>query len=338
MASGLGSSRTPKKQISPIIRTRAQKSSAIAKEAKASKHRQDDEGKDDFTKDAASETEASSSSEDEYVAADDHPVTKPFARFVAGGDARESQRHMPKLVRFSGENTTIKISKWLKLYDVASINCPDTKTKISMMISYLDGEALNFFADEIASNAKTITWDQVVHLFEERFGEEVVSPVVAANKRRLHRGESVQAYYEACMSLLRQTKIDDKDKVAILTDGMPNNYKNTLIGARPSTPLQWRSIAIGLEEANKYSFKAQMMTNQNTNQGAVAFAALSKEKPPKPCAICQRFNKIEWHWHSQCPNRNSSQVPLNPNSTHPAAFLASDEINPLNETCDQCPH
>src|SRR5690348_15449256 len=180
MASGLGSGRTPNKDFVPIIQTRRQRASANASALQSSNkvqgHGDDPKNTDAERPREEPETESSSIEEEYNSAGEDDtefkPIpnmdeldVKPRIRFRGGGDAMGAfSRNMPKLARFTGENSTIKISKWLKLYDVASINCPDTKTKISMMISFLDGEALNFFADEIASKAPSISWAQVVSL------------------------------------------------------------------------------------------------------------------------------------------------------------------------------
>lgn len=281
-------------------------------------------------------------SDNEIESIPEHHLDSQEMNFGGGDRMVPFVKSFPKLVRFAGEKSSIKVSSWLKLFNVASIHCRDTPTKISMLMSYLDGQALNFFADEIASNINTISWEQVVQLFEERFGEELVCPILAANKRRLQRNESVQAYYEACMLLLRQTTTNDHERVAILTDGMPSSYKNVLIGARPSTPLQWRTIAMSLEEANKFSFKSQQQ-QQHQSQPAIAAVAVSgkgksaQTKPPKPCAICKKLGKVEWHWHSECPNKDHNHSShTNGAASSAPVLVGADEIEYLNDMSGQC--
>jgi hypothetical protein len=89
-----------------------------------------------------------------------------------------------KLVLFTGRNR-IPIDHWLNLLEVVIAALKDDKEKVVKFMSYLDEDALNFYATKVAPKLSTITWAETRQLMERRFGVSQISPIVAATRRRL---------------------------------------------------------------------------------------------------------------------------------------------------------
>lgn len=51
------------------------------------------------------------------------------------------------------------------------------------------------------------------------------------------------------MSWLRQTRLEIKDILVSLTDGLPVNYRDYVATARPTTYEEWLRTAIAVEDA-----------------------------------------------------------------------------------------
>lgn len=214
-----------------------------------------------------------------------------------------------KLQRYAGFKTKIKINSWLSLFEVAAkVHKADTDTlKVALLMEFIDDEALQWYADHVADKIDTITWAEARTLMVQRFGERTIDPVLAANRRRLNHGESVQAYFEEKMYLLRQTGLSETSMAEVLTDGLPPYYRTPLIAASIKDTSEWLSKAVRLE-ASFGTRKPFAESNQDKKPAATAaFASGNKEKPkkkpPSACRICQEIGKTEFHWHSECPNR-----------------------------------
>ena len=232
--------------------------------------------------------------------------------------------HRLGIARFSGEISTVKIDRWIKLFEVVSADQATDQLKVRLLMKYLDGDALNWYADDVVPSIATTTWDQVKEKIIRRFGQAVVCPVVTASRRRLLKNEKVQAYYEDKMRILRQTSLSAEEQVGLLTDGMPNWYRPHLIAGNPTSPQTWLTFAIAYEAT--YIMKPQQQFNPlgsmqnpitvNTAQGQ--FPKKEKRKPPGPCAICLKDHGIadQWHWHSDCPH-NKNRRPQNNSSNAP---------------------
>lgn len=61
-----------------------------------------------------------------------------------------------KLVLYTGKNK-ILIENWLNLFEVVVDSMTNDKDKIVKLMSYLDEEALEFYATKIATKISTLT-------------------------------------------------------------------------------------------------------------------------------------------------------------------------------------
>ncbi|UYV75361.1 hypothetical protein LAZ67_12003633 [Cordylochernes scorpioides] len=84
----------------------------------------------------------------------------------------------------------------------------------------------------------------------QRFGYKVESSIVAASKRRLKKEETVEDYFRDKIRLLNQTSLNNVEKLKMLTDGLPLDWKNYLVTAQPKDPSHWMQIAMEIEQNN----------------------------------------------------------------------------------------
>lgn len=222
-----------------------------------------------------------------------------------------SNKSKPKLQKFNGATSKIKIDSWLNLFNVLATGLEVTADtpKVTLLMEYVEDEALQYYADEIAADIATITWTQVTDKMKKRFGERTIDPVLAASRRKWQRGtETVQQYYEEKMHLLRKTGLREASMAEVLTDGMPFGFRNPLIAAGVTTTSDWLNMAVRLES----SFDSGPFRGDRPPPKAVAAMAdghprqkkpFTKRQPPAACKICQSMGKTEMHWHSDCPNR-----------------------------------
>jgi len=221
----------------------------------------------------------------------------------------------PKLVRFSGSKSEINITAWLRLFEEVTSEAAAVARRPQTIISLLDNDALNWYARDIAGN--NMQWAAIRAAMIARF-ENVLSPLVQAQRCYLQRDENIAIYFNKKMELLRKTPLTAKDMTDMLTEGVPSQYKCNLVSARLTTPEAWFETALQLEVTLKKNY---FSTNKHKpsygKPKPSAFMAASKDykkskfkknsntKPPSPCNICKRNGKTEWHWHRDCPQKQS---------------------------------
>jgi hypothetical protein len=242
------------------------------------------------------------------------------------------------LDRFNGCDTVVKVDLWVNLFELVVTGREDRERLITLM-RYLSGEALNWFATDIAPNVDTLTWPQTKALLIARFGTPTVHPIIAAQKRVMTRGDTVQSYYEAKMRLIRLAKQGDDVAISMLTDGMPSIYQPPLITATILTHVDWLTKALQLEAVYKRQQdvrdrRQQYATDRRPN--AVAHMAETSQafdrkrkpqrndgkKPPTPCRFCtERGLGQHWHWHRDCPSKGQVAPPQPTTDGQPPAAV-----------------
>lgn len=219
-----------------------------------------------------------------------------------------------RLQRFSGAKSKIKVASWIALFEVTAEKLDTDKEKITFLMHYLDDEALQWYADEICESIDEMTFDEVKQAMKQRFGERTIEPVLAAQRRRLQKGETVQQYYEDKMYLLRKTGLSEMSMAEILTDGMPHYYRTPLIASSISSVSDWLNKAVRLEssfasrperESQPFRPQAVAATAEHSYQPKGKQRPQQKKKPPNPCKFCKALDKTEYHWHNECPNRQN---------------------------------
>ena len=154
------------------------------------------------------------------------------------------------IARFSGNDPTLHIDAWLRIFEIVMYDKPDDDKKYQVA-QYIDGDALTWFANHLIPTIDQKSWTEVKTSLIQRFKTQEVRPLIAAQDRYLNRGENVQKYYDDKMRLLQQTNLHDTDMVSILNRGMPSFYKPHLICADIPSPAKWLATTLELEGAFK---------------------------------------------------------------------------------------
>jgi hypothetical protein len=254
-----------------------------------------------------------------------------------------------RLTPFSSKED-IPIDNWLNLYEIVcdSFKLTTNVAKITRLMAYLKDDALLFFSTDIAPHRNTLTWDEVRHKLETRFGSGETEPMTAAIRRTLKREEKVKIYYNSKVPLLQRTGMDTKAMCAALTEGLPHHYKSHFYGKRSATTLEWLQLASDIEadinssrayrpsNQNRDSPPIQTLTaEQNNNSGRTSRPQQQRQydnsrPPPTPCQYCQQLGRTEFHWHKECPNRRPLFHDNRP--TQQTAQHNNPEVNTLEES------
>ncbi|UYV68123.1 hypothetical protein LAZ67_5003116, partial [Cordylochernes scorpioides] len=127
-------------------------------------------------------------------------------------------------------------------------------------------EALEFFADEILTNAHIKKWETVKDKLIARFKPCIYSPIVLASSRKLLASETVETYFKEKMDLLNQTSLKKEEKIQLLTDGLPLNWRDVFAAAQPADPTKWIQVALSVEHNRQQNSPMQIQqANSLTN-------------------------------------------------------------------------
>ncbi|UYV80667.1 hypothetical protein LAZ67_19001324, partial [Cordylochernes scorpioides] len=217
-----------------------------------------------------------------------------------------------RLQKFNGSKSAIRPESWIKLYDFENNSLKEDE-KIKNLMYYLTDSALEWYADEIISNPAIKSWEVVKEKLIQRFGSYNANPIVSASHRRLKREESIENYFQDKIRLLNQTHLTKEEKIHLLTDGLPNDWKDLIVAAQPTDTTKWFHIAASIEQ-NRASIqfkpknKIHLATKNNDNRKNVC---------PFWCPICSKKGKKIKHWVTDCedydpnykkdrPNQNTS--------------------------------
>lgn len=235
-------------------------------------------------------------------------------------DNGDSMRHR-LLERYSGSASSIRVDRWLNLYEVVASKENTDRKKITLLMTYLSSDALDWYATDICPIIASSTWKEVRDRMTERFGTPVVHPLIEAQQRQLKASEDVQTYYNDMMRLLRQAGVNDDAAVAQLIQGMPISYRPALASARLKTPQEWLMLAKQLEPMLKPVGARRMNgVTHFANAHQEGYADMTRNlpvsrtdrpprtyvnaRPPAPCRYCKDRGLTSWHWHSECSHRN----------------------------------
>jgi len=163
-----------------------------------------------------------------------------------------------------------------------------------------------------------------------------VSPLITAIKIRLTRQDTIKTYYDHKLSLLKLTHLSPQDITDLLTDGLPESYRNLLRTSNITTPNQWLYICSLIETdmnkrnmlyPTKFTDQQQHILSSTvaSNQQFKGYTRNSSVlRSPPQCRICQRLSKQEYHWHSECPNK-CKQTTSAITKTNPESALAKNQ-------------
>jgi hypothetical protein len=233
-----------------------------------------------------------------------------------------------KLQKFSGKDTDIPIEKWLKVFDLITITIKDDVDKNIKLISYLEGKAFEYYADHIATDVAKLSYVEVKKLLVDRFCFDLVAPSLLAIERKLKASESVRTYYDEKLALLDRTQMTVKDKIALLTKGLPEEYQKVMISACVEDTNKWLVIASNFEanfgihkrsQTNSHSHYNSSLKNRNFQKNYykpnVSQVNNQKSSETNNCTINHCSDKSNW----RSPNFKSSASKFS-NDTHNDKF------------------
>ncbi|UYV84632.1 hypothetical protein LAZ67_X002921, partial [Cordylochernes scorpioides] len=109
--------------------------------------------------------------------------------------------------------------------------------------------------------------------------------------------------------LLNQTHLTKEEKIHLLTDGLPNDWKDLIVAAQPTDATKWFHIAASIEQ-NRASIqfkpknKIHLATKNNDNKKNVC---------PFWCPICSKKGIKIKHWVTDCEDYDSNFKKDRPN-------------------------
>ena len=195
--------------------------------------------------------------------------------------------------------------------------------------------ALEWYGDEIADNITNAlyNWDYVKRKMVRRFGSSTAQPLIEAKEMRLSRDQTLEQYFRAKVRLLNQTSIDESEKIQMLTDGLPLDWKKSFAPIPINTTDTWFESAQKVEAVHskptfkkdnhfKPNFKPQYKPKPQKSFQLKTFSKYSEENPPL-CDHCRNIGLNEYHWHRNCPNKTKrfgNQQPSGSRHTYPKSI------------------
>ena len=222
-----------------------------------------------------------------------------------------------KITKFTGFQDTLKVEPFLNIFD-RYFNHISDELKVLKLGEYLTGDALNFFGTDIISDP-SISWLETKLRLVRRYGHSDIPPMLSAIRRPFQKNESIKSYFDDKCRYLRQEKgLLEATQTQLLTDGLPDTYRQYFYGKRFESTTEWLQTAQDIEadlSRAKHFYHSQSTAHFNrsdqltkTQKPFVKNNGKAKDKkPPYPCKICREQGITSFHWHSECPNKPDGQ-------------------------------
>ncbi len=110
-------------------------------------------------------------------------------------------------------------------------------------MSYLDGTALEYYADRIFPDISIISYIEAKIQITTRFSFNLIAPILTATDRKHLREESVRVYFDQKLPLFEKTGVSLPDQTASLTSDLSEEYQRVLLAAMVTTTQQWLLVA-----------------------------------------------------------------------------------------------
>lgn len=235
---------------------------------------------------------------------------------------------MYKCVKFSGDKNKDKMtfSAWAKVYE-RMIDPPQRGLSLA---SYLEGQALQYYADKIMDTADD-EWEIIKVRLTQRFDPIKLRNLHEGMRRSLRLSESVEDYYQAKLDLLEGTSATYQEILETLTGGLPKRWQPVMEAATITSLEQWLRMAKTFEASEKNkapkprtrsSFLATTSSSaprsgsptsqaatgrqrrqQGWKQGKGKRSNRDERRPPNPCRLCkEKLKRDFYHWYPKdCP-------------------------------------
>ncbi|RWS00875.1 Retrotransposable element Tf2 protein type 1-like protein, partial [Dinothrombium tinctorium] len=225
-----------------------------------------------------------------------------------------------KIQKFDGTDVSPNIEIWFNLFEVAVAELSGDRAKVTALMQFLSGKALEYFGLNIAPRISDITLAKAREIIVDRFGITAASPLITAQRMRHNRGTPIKDYFDEKLALLQKTPLDEKERVAQLTEGVGLEFRTALHSADCETAEKWLRVATKIESDLNLRRKPQHSESTAANctihhcrDSMQPQQPKSKSKPRTACKFCLALGQQIFHWHNECPNRNRHYQRPSPN-------------------------
>ena len=240
------------------------------------------------------------------------PTVPTVLEFDSNSTRAQQTFRDPKLSKFVGSANGLPIEAFLNIFEYYFSSLDDS-LKLRKIGEYLDGDALGFFGTDIISEP-TVSWHTTKDRFIHRYGHTDIPPILAAMRRKLQRNESIKDYFdEKCRYLRLERGLSEEARTHILTEGLPDSYRQHFYGRRFASTSEWLKTAQDIE-ADRFrpgqSSRPQTSShftktdNMSRPQSSNVSSKRDKTKPPYACKICRDRGETAFHWHNECPHNS----------------------------------
>ncbi|UYV84377.1 hypothetical protein LAZ67_X001970 [Cordylochernes scorpioides] len=199
-----------------------------------------------------------------------------------------------EIPKFNGQN--LDITSWLKFFNKkCQQNHFDEDYKLKNISNYLDGEAFNFFIEQLQD---IDNWGELEQKVLSYFTVKDSNLFSKFLNLKYNDKDDLDIYFKEKSSLAKKLNLDTPLLLEALTDGMPNYLKKYLIAARVKETSDWIKIATQLKYSTnqekqepqcKYNSDNQQPSTSNDNrqnfQTRSYYPARSRLNPNSPPSL-----------------------------------------------------
>lgn len=135
---------------------------------------------------------------------------------------------------------------WIALFEQVTRGLPDNE-RIELLVTYLSKDGLRWYAQFVLPFRMVYNWPTVRQLFLNKFARTDVKPIVASKDRKLQPKESIQSYFDEKTRLMELAFISRSGQLDLLTDGLPDHFRDAMISREPRSLIEWLRLAQSLD-------------------------------------------------------------------------------------------
>jgi len=150
-----------------------------------------------------------------------------------------------KLFSFNGDNSKVKISNWLSLFENLAKRSNWSEEEMQWnLANYLDEDAFDFYIEHVLS--KDSNWNEAKKAMLERFDQYEIEPFVEFLSVKWTPQIELKEYFKKMRALGIASGLKEEDIVNGLTRGVPAHLRNELLVVK--TLQQWANVAHLLQQ------------------------------------------------------------------------------------------
>ena len=188
----------------------------------------------------------------------------------------ESLRRRNVIDKFES-SSTMPAELWIAVYEQATTGIT-SRQRVELLLSYVTKDALRWYGQFVTPHAKTMDWPIVREMFVKKFARLNVQPILAAKDMHLRSDETIQSYFDEKTRLLELARLPQSSMVALLTDGVPDDYRAVICANGPNTISDWLNVAQRYEVTMKQADETAE-TDQWDDDEADASGSLTDHGP-----------------------------------------------------------